>query len=159
MLSASAELGAEASVSASERVEVTAMLQLIEVTQSMTPEGDYRWSLKPSKGTTLTGRPWDAESTPRLKIVDLRKDRSKGLPPAVRVEVRCRREDLEIKYIEIKSKNTWEAVKNRAGFRNRLAAAEAYIRDRLTKEGLAIKNFSDAFGEVTVASTTAEPQG
>ncbi len=155
---ASAETGAEASVAASKKVEVTAALQLMVVTQSMTPDGHYRWSLRPSKGTVLRGRPWDADRAPRLKIVDQRKDREKGIPPTVRVEIRCRREDLEITEINVKNETIFEAAKRRAGFRNRLAAAEAYIRDRLIREGLTIRNFDDSFGELTLANIIAEPQ-
>ena len=155
---AATEIGAEASVAASNKVEVTATLRLMVVTQSMTPDGYYRWSLRPSKGSVLRGRPWDAEQAPRLKIVDQRKDREKGIPPTVRVEIRCRREDLEITEINVKNETIFEVAKRRAGFRNRLAAAEAYIRDRLVREGLTIRNFDDSFGELTLANIIAEPQ-
>jgi hypothetical protein len=151
-------VGGEASITTAEKVEFTTTLETMIVVQSITPDGHYRWNLKPTNGAVLAGRPWDAVSAPRLKLIDLRKDRTKGIPPTVRVEVRCRREDLKIEDIEIKNETVLEAVKRRSGFDKRLAAAEAYIRDRLTKEGLVINNFQDAFGELTLASTTAEPQ-
>lgn len=106
----------------------------------------------------LEGRPWDANESPRLEIIDQRNNRHKGIPPTLRVEVRCRREDLEITEIDLKDSSVLEKAKNKIGFRNRLAAAEAYIRDRLAKEGLTIKKFNDSFGEITLASTIAEPQ-
>ena len=40
--------------------------------------------------------------------------------------------------------------------KNRLAAAESYIRDRLQEEGLEVRNIDDAFGELLMGSVTAE---
>jgi hypothetical protein len=156
--SATTEIGGEASVASSKKLEITATLQLMLVTQAMTPDGHYRWSLRPSDGSVLRGRPWDAKQAPRLKIIDQRKHRKKGIPPTVRVEVRCKREDLDISEVVLKDETLFEATRRRVGFRNRQAAAEAYIRDRLAKEGLAIRNFADSFGELTLASILAGPQ-
>jgi len=163
----SASSGAHASVSGkaraagdfskSKKLEVSETIQLILATQSKTEDGHYRWLMEPGNSSVLKGRPWDAAKKPRLKLVDCRSDRGKGIPPTVRVEVRCRREDLAIEDIEIKDKKLWESVKNRIGFKNRLAAAESYIRDRLTEEGLQVKNISDVFGQITLGSTTAQP--
>jgi hypothetical protein len=113
--------------------------------------------VEPFDGSILAGRPWDAEQMPRLKLKDLRKDRTRGIPPTVRVEVRCKREDLDIQGIEIKDGRRWSGLKSRLGILNKLAAAESYIRDRLTEEGLEVKNISDPFGQLTLASATAEP--
>jgi hypothetical protein len=153
---ASAEVGAEASVSAREKLEISATVQFVIVTQSKTQEGHYRWSIEPRASTVLKGRPWDPLKQPRLKLVDKRKNRSAGIPPTVRVEVRCRREDLNIEQLEIKDENLWENVKRRAGFQNRIAAAESYIRDRLLEEGLRVNNIGDIFGELTLGSTIAD---
>jgi hypothetical protein len=154
--SASAEGGAQATISASKKLEVSATLQFMIVTQSKTSEGHYRWAIEPTTTKILEGRPWDPTKQPRLKLVDERKDRSKGIPPTVRVEVRCRREDLSIEDLEIKDENLWEALKGRVGFRNRIAAAESYIRDRLSAEGLEVNNIQDIFGQLTLGSVSAE---
>jgi hypothetical protein len=37
-----------------------------------------------------------------------------------------------------------------------MAAAESYIRDRLSEEGLDVKNIDDIFGQLTLANVTAE---
>jgi len=153
---ASAEFGAQSSLSTSKKLEMSARVQLIIVIQSKTDDGQYRWLLEPGSTTVLKGRPWDAVNQPRLKLVDNRKDRSKGIPPTVRVEVRCRREDLRIDDLEIKDEGLWQSVKERVGFRNRMAAAESYIRDRLSEEGLEVKNLEDIFGQITLGSTIAQ---
>lgn len=154
--SASAEVAAQGEVSASKKLELSAPIQLILVTQSKTDDGQYRWMLEPGTSSILKGRPWDAVKRPRLKLVDRRKDRTKGIPPTVRVEVRCRREDLVIEDLEIKDEKLWITVKNNIGFNNRMAAAESYIRDRLAEEGLEVKNIHDVFGHLTLGSTTAQ---
>jgi hypothetical protein len=156
-LSASVEGKAESDLSKSQKVEISSPVQLMLVTQSKTVEGFYRWIITPAMEKTLEGRPWDAASQPRLRIIDERKDRTKGLPPVVRIEVRCRREDLAIEDLQIKSKSIWEKTKSRIGFRNRLAAAESYIRDRLRNEGLEVNNIEDRFGKVTLGSVIAQP--
>lgn len=152
--SASASVSAEGDLTAKKKVEMSGWL--MAATSSKTEEGYYRWIIKPTASRSLEGRPWDANSKPRLKVIDTRKDRSKGIPPAVRVEVRCRREDLCIDELQVKDAKLWDQVKSRLGFKNRMAAAISYIRDRLSEEGLEIRNIEDIFGNVTLASVTAE---
>jgi hypothetical protein len=152
--SVAAEAGGQSSLSASKKLELSATIQFLIVTQSKTADGQYRWLVEPHTKEALEGRPWDATNHPRLTLVDQRKDRTKGIPPTVRVEVRCRHEDLLIRDIQIKEENLWQATKRRAGFKNKMAAAESYIRDHLSQEGLEVKNIEDIFGTVTLAGTT-----
>lgn len=154
--SASVEAGAQTTSSTRKRLEISAVIDFMIVTSSKTGEGHYRWIIKPGTGTFLEGRPWDAEKHPRLKIIDERKDPTKSIPPTVRVEVHCRREDLLIENLEVKDEKLWDAAKGRIGFKNRMAAAVSYIQERLTEEGLEVKNIEDIFGEVTLASVTAQ---
>ena len=156
--SGSAELGAgaEANLSQTQKLEISATVQFMLVTQSKTAEGHYRWTITPRRSRTLDGRPWDGAKQPRLKLVDKRKDRSKGIPPTVRVEIRCRREDLVIEDLEVKDESLWANIKSRTGFQNRLVAAESYIRDRLSEEGFEIRNIDEIFSEITLGSVTAD---
>jgi hypothetical protein len=94
---------------------------------------------------------------PRLALEDNRKDPYSGIPPAVRVEVRCKREDLEIEDLVIKDESQWEALKRGFGFGNKMAAAESYIRDRLMDEGLDVVNIEDVFAQITLGIVIAEP--
>jgi hypothetical protein len=144
---------AETALHADQKLSISGPVRLISVTQSKTDDGEYRWIVLPRTRPFLEGRPWDPNKEPRLKLVDKRKDRKKSIPPTVRVEVRCRREDLLIEDLSVKDVTLWERMKAKAGFKNKLAAAESYIRDRLTEEGLEVKNISDVFGQVTLAST------
>lgn len=62
--------------------------------------------------------------------------------------MRCRREDLVIEDLEVKDAGIWDAAKKRLGFKNRMAAAISYIRDRLSDEGLEVNNIEDVFGKL-----------
>jgi hypothetical protein len=128
----------------------------MNVIQSQTSEGNYRWLLTPGNGPKLEGRPWDAVKRPRLKLIDNRPDSSKGVPPIVRVEVQCLREDLVIEGLELKDEALFEKVKNRLGFNNRMAAAVSYIRDRLRAENLEVENIDEAFARLTLGSMAAQ---
>jgi hypothetical protein len=127
------------------------------VTQSKTEDGHYRWIVTPQTREVLEGRPWDPNKNPRMKLLDQRKNRSRGIPPAVRIEVQCLREDLLVQDIEVKDSTLWEKLRAKNGFRNRLVAAESYIRDRLEEEGLEIGEINDKFSSLILARVTAEP--
>jgi hypothetical protein len=129
-------------------------VHLMLVMQSKTADGHYRWSIEPRTAKTLEGRPWDAQKQPRMKLKDERKDRSK-IPPSVRVELSCRREDLCIEDIRLKDETLWDKIKDRAKLGNNIAAAESYIRERLAEEGLEVQNIEDRFGYLTLYSITA----
>jgi hypothetical protein len=61
-----------------------------------------------------------------------------------------------IEDLAVKDEKLWESIKARAGFSNRMAAAESFIRDRLEEEGFDTKNIQDAFGELTLGTATAD---
>lgn len=155
--SATGSVEGEARFATKNRVERSETVSLFLVTPSQTAEGHYRWTIEGRMGGILKGQPWDAVKEPRLKLRDRRKDPKHGIAPTVRVELRCRREDLEISDIEIKDETLWDKARERAGYRNREIAAEAYIRERLSREGLDVRNIADKFGMLTIASVIAEP--
>ena len=150
------ELGGGVSSNTHNFLETTEVVRRIRVQQKLTPDNNYKWDMQPGMTGPLEGRPWDAVKEPRLSLIDTRKDRKKGIPPVVRIEVRCRREDLKISNIELKDKSSWKSLVVRENFRNKIIAAEAYIRDRLSSEDLEFSNISDPFGEITIARVFAE---
>jgi hypothetical protein len=148
---------AGASAAHNKVVAIAETLGSITVIHSKTDDGDHRWSLSPSATDELEGRPWNSGS-PRLKVIDTRTDRDKGLSPSVRVEVRCRREDLHITDIAMKDEGKWSLIKLGPDHRNKVAAAEALIRTRLFEEGLLSSNgdISDPYTHMTLAAISAE---
>lgn len=152
---ASLNLDVNGSVRTSEKIEVSGTAEIIAVTQSQSREGHYRWIVVPQMKEVLDGRPWDGSKKPRLKLVDRRGASSASLSPSVRVEIRCRREDLAISDLTLKDESHWAAVVRRAGFRNRIAAAESYIRDRLASDGLEVGDLDEIFSRLTLSSVSA----
>ncbi len=154
--SLSSEAGGHVSKSLSKKLELSTSVALMMVTQSKSSDGHYRWLIESTSAGMLEGRPWDAGKQPRLRLIDKRSDPSKGIPPTVRVEVRCRREDLIISDLQMKDESIWTTVKSRVGHKNRMAAAISYIRNRLSEENLEVQNVEDLFGQLTLGSTIAQ---
>lgn len=154
---ANARAGASLSKSRAKAVEISENGSALSVKQVATADGDYAWVVESSIEGALEGRPWDAVAEPRLKVIDSRADRSKGIAPSVRVEIRCLREDLEILDIALKDPN-WAAIARDPLGRNRTLAAEAVIRTRLFESGLFNGDIADPFAKITLCATIAEGQ-
>lgn len=140
-----------------EETETESTQKLIVATQSKTIDGHYRWQLSPTQGEHLHGRGWDAATEPRLKVEDRRSDRTKGISPTIHVEVRCKREDLIIEDLHVKDEARWKKYIGRPGFEKRMAAAESYIRSRLSEEGLEFGELNEDFADITIASVICDP--
>lgn len=147
---------AGATASSDTVIKLVQTVQSMSVTQIQTADDDYAWLVEPTLGPTLAGRPWDASAAPRLKVLDTRQDRTKGIEPHVRVEVRCRREDLEITDITLRNGAGLLGFATDPLGRNKLAAAEALIRTRLFEAGLITGEISDPFAQMTLCATIAE---
>ncbi|WP_421736800.1 hypothetical protein [Caulobacter sp.] len=123
--------------------------------QSQTFDGNYRWVITPAiDGAMLDGHPWDAKQKPRMKVRDDRSDRARHLEPTIRIQVRCLREDLEITDIVLKDTKRWQSLVRSPTHRNRVAAAEAVIRDRLSKAGLFHDPLDEPFSELCLAEVS-----
>ncbi len=134
-------------------LRVSAKMSPLTITHSISEDGFHCWQVHDPIGETLRGKPWDASRQPRLKIKDTRRDASRGIPPSVRVQVRCRREDMKITDITRK-KDT--PLKNMI-HGNRMAAAEAYIKEQLQLiEFDASGDIRLPFTEIVVADVFAE---
>ncbi len=138
-------------------VESEVELTGLDVKHMKNGEGQHRWIIAPGIGDVLDGRPWEGQKR-RLVLVDQREDRTRGIAPTARIEVRCRREDFEITDIRLKDAKRWQALLKSTGQRNRMVAAEALIRTRLLQEGLLQTgaDLGDNFLELTLADTVAE---
>ncbi|WP_199084650.1 hypothetical protein [Bosea sp. ASV33] len=127
----------------------------MRIRHKLDSEGNHCWTIEPSAEQALSGKPWSADKAPRAKVNDDRPKGSPSLAPSVRVELRCRREDLLITDIQI-DRPGWKALGDPFG-RNKELAAEAVIRTRLAQAGLLTGDISDPFAMITVSATIAEP--
>lgn len=151
---AKAKAGAKAKASKSKKAVTTITRQTSSmiIVQSQTVDGDYRWSISGAVAEMmLDGKPWDADRVPRMKVIDTRRDRSRGIEPSVRVEVRCLRDDLKIENIVLKDDKAWANLLKSPSHRNRYIAAEAVIRDRLFKAGLVHGALGEPYAQMCLA--------
>ncbi|MCW4461961.1 hypothetical protein OK349_09605 [Sphingomonas sp. BT-65] len=142
----------------SEVVSSEEQMRLVLITQSKTHDGHYRWECKPTLGAKLNGRPWDPEKDPRFSVKDLRKSANQ-IQGSMRIEVRCRREDLIIEDIDIKDQGILEKISNSYNLKNKIAAVEAYLTHILSSENLEFANISDPFGSICLADVMVEESG
>lgn len=151
---------AAASSKAATSVVITEALREMTVVHGLDEDGtSHRWTVTPAIGDELVGQPWRSEDEPRLTVVDTRADRDRHIPPSIRVEVRCRREDLVITDIVMADEAKWSILQLNPQHRNRVAAAEAYLRNRLFEERLlegADGDMSNPFARMTLAVVLAE---
>ncbi|QDH72089.1 hypothetical protein [Brevundimonas sp. M20] len=154
------DASAAASAKAATSVIVTEALREMMVVHGLDEDGtSHRWTITPAIGDELVGQPWRSEEEPRLTVVDMRVDRDRHIPPSIRVEVRCRREDLIITDIVMTDEAKWSVLQLNPQHRNRMAAAEAYLRNRLFEERLlegADGDMSNPFARMTLAVVLAE---
>lgn len=147
----------ETSAVAKTHLQVTQAVKNMRLMHRLDADGHHGWLVSAiGKEEVLAGRPWNAAEDPRFKVVDTRADRTKGLPPGVKVEVRCRREDLKIDKIELKDPKGLADQLKRGSKRNKQIAAEAIIRTRLHEEGLLDGDSTDRFAVMTLAWAMAE---
>lgn len=151
-------LSASGRMSASKKQHVTSRnVSPFSVIHSMN-DGSHTWEIEAAqllKGVDpdgmLRGKPWDPIGRPLLKVTDIRRDPDKGIPPQLRIIVRCRREDLQIKDITYKKKpkGIWP--------RDKTVAAEQVIRQRLIGIWLDVPDdFSQDFSTITLADISVE---
>lgn len=144
---------AGASFANTTEVELTAEVRAISVQHSLTSKGEHRWALAPVLGKTLNGSPWDSRALSMLKLV---KTSAGRLSPGVRVEVRCRREDLLIEKIVVADPTLWRRLKGTPEYENKMIAANSYIRDRLVQAGLVAGESDSPYATLTIAAVAAE---
>jgi hypothetical protein len=100
----------------------------------------------------LGGSPWDPLKEPRMSVRRSAERDADGDKPSLKIEVRCRRQDLHIEGLEAKDENVWRVFQLKKNRDANLAAAEQAIKDELTRAGfLNIPDISEDFAEFLVA--------
>ena len=120
------------------------------VQHQKTSDGHPAWEVSPRAGDYLIGNPWDAVEQPRLRV-EMPESHSK-LEPTIRVEIRCRGEDLwfgdSVRLKDSEKQSLFSKIKNN---QKNLAAAEQLLKKVLEREGLPLASPSEKFGEITLA--------
>src|SRR3989344_2204958 len=127
----------------------------MKVSQSMTTDDEYRWVIESQTAGPLEGSPWDADNEPRVTLIDDNVGKLHLIEQSVRIEVRCRREDLLISDIEITDKSLLKDLPEHKSSRRNEVAAECFIRDELLRHGLGSRDLSNRFAAITLISVVA----
>ncbi len=148
-------LGGKATVQNSNKEVVSTEMKLavsnIKMGQSKDPDGNYRWVLTPETGDLLIGKVWDPIKRPRLSV---KKNGSPVIAPTCRVIVRCRKQDLCISDISLKS---GKKLSQKLIF-NRTAAATAFIAQKLGELGFDNENLDEDYANICVAEVTVSEE-
>jgi len=104
----------------------------------------------------IIGSLWDLLKDPRFDLLDKRaeaaiaKAKDQNMPPNILIQVRCRREDIDIYDISHKDMQKNEQLQAASGHINRMRSAEAYLRNEFIKEGLTYGEMDDPYAEMHV---------
>lgn len=137
------------------RTTKTTVTQPMIVAHSQTSDGHHCWKIEAMREDGLAGQPWKP-SKARATLIDSQAGRDRSIVPCVRLEVRCRREDLIISDIQVVDFTLLEQLKAAVLHRNKEVAAECFIRDELLKRGLGFSDLNNRFATIVLASTTTD---
>ena len=124
--------------------ETTQGVSTFGIRQFTDANGCYCWEISPEMSDIMRGKVWDPVKQPRLTV---KQTSSVKLPPVLEAHVLCRRGDIKIDKVEMKGKS---ALQNKFT-RNRIAAAQAAIRDRILSLGLDHPDADNDLVEVKIA--------
>lgn len=117
-----------------------------------TIEGHPAWEVSTIGCGRLEGSPWDAADDPRLNVKRLADRNTDGDKPTLRIEIRCRREDIEISDLELKDTDKQGWFNRRSNRDINLAAAEQVIKAELLSAGFfQVPDISENHSELVIA--------
>lgn len=115
-----------------------------------TTDGNPAWEICAENDNILQGNPWDAWEQPRIQV-EMPPSGTRA-EPTIRVEVRCRGEDLDfgdgIKLKDSSKRALFSKIKNNA---KNLAAAEQFLKKVLEGEGLILEAPGEKYGSLVLA--------
>ena len=125
-------------------------------------DGHDAWSVNGEElGGCLNGPVFDAETDPRLTLVDIRdeerrlREEANEMIPIARIEVRCLREDVDIYEVKLKDEDQEKRLFGKPGSKERLQIARGVLREALLSEGLSVGQLlDDPYAEMTICDAT-----
>lgn len=152
-ISAKAGANAEKGISEQEDLELSEEITSFLCQHFIESDGVYGWELGAGDGAEnyLEGAPWDVTEEPRLRV---RRDGNSDIDeqPAMLVEIRCRREDIEIIDLEEKDPQGRQVGSAKKQRQANLVAAEQIIKEELQKAGFfAAQDMSENTSKLVIA--------
>jgi len=117
---------------------------------------EYGWELLPSYERSLDGQPWDPIKNPRLNVLAPSSDRF--LDSAIKINVSCNREDIEISDIKVKDENLRGRISgNILGDINEKAAIQ-HIKLLLSEADLHPGRLDNRFSSILIADVLSQEE-
>jgi hypothetical protein len=114
--------------------------------------GRPAWEFSRRDKKQLSGAPLDATDEPVVSVRRSAARNADGGKPTIKIEIRCKREDLHIYDLEPKDPATQQFLQNKKNRDFNIAAAEQVIKSELAKAGfLEIADLSENQGQMLVA--------
>ena len=158
---ATGSLSLEAAAKRTRSVEASSeqFLPVLLGTRSLSVEGHQSWNVARIDGIhILEGLLWDANrDAARFELVDRRpvevqeQEKRTGMHATVTVEVRCKREDLEVTEIGLTDPNQAQVMARLINRNKAMKVAEAFIKKKLQEEGLRVGNINEAYSDLVVS--------
>ncbi|WP_375264208.1 hypothetical protein [Palleronia sp.] len=154
----SANFSAKAKRSRSVEATSEEILPVLLGTRSESTDGHQSWNIARMDGAeVLEGLLWNAnKDEPRFELIDGRppavRDREErtGLHATVTIEVRCKRQDLEVTEVSLtdpEESKTFARLTNR---RKATKVAEAFIKKKLQEEGLRVGDVHEQYSDMVI---------
>lgn len=125
--------------------------------RSRTEEGELSWIITRADGRGILDQVvWNAQTEPRFDLIDKRatevreREALNQLHPTIRIEIKCRSEDLKIDDIALTDPEERRLMASWAGANKRKKAAEAFIKRELLQNGLRAGNIHEPYGRLVV---------
>lgn len=112
-------------------------------------DGNHCWRFEPLVSELLYGNAWDGPA----KLLELKTKYPSQIGDAVIVEVKCRREDIEVLDVESQNGHVWRLIPKTQ--KEKLALIHEIVRDELSELNLGDPDLENDFAQVTVASIVA----
>lgn len=155
-LALSGHAKADSAVSQEDQLRVVQTIPETLVTPRPENARAYSWEMEPSFHPTLRGQPWHPVDAPRLKM------RVRGalgkLLPAVRAEVTCALEDIEITDLKAKNPGVNQGLRNIVYNEVSHAAAVQHLKLILKDADLEPGLLDNRFSNLIIASVLAAPK-
>ena len=127
--------------------EFTSPVSGFDIKQIVDSARNDGWEIRSTSGGALSGKVWDPVKRPRLSV---KKVVESKLESSFRVSVQCRKGDLIIEGIKLKSGIPFFSSSQI----NRMAAAKAFIRLKLIEDGLQTYANDEDVVEILIAEST-----
>jgi len=134
--------------------ELKIVKEVPEILVTARPEGPrgYSWELEPLMNEYLKGQPWDPIEPPRMRV---HAPASAGLDPAIKVEIRCALEDLDITSMIPKDESIVQKITGLPRRDVNEAVAIHHLKKVLTEVDLFPGKLDNRFNSILLADVLA----